>query len=192
MAEVMLVNPAKRRRTKRKTTKRRKNPTRKTVARRSAPVVQRRRRRNPTQPRIMTQITNAAVGAGGALAVDLAMANLPIPATFTATPMMRSATQGAVSLTIGMLIANFSRNKQFGRQIAEGGLTVALHGFAKGAIGPTMGLSGYGDGSLLGYGDGSLLGYEDLAWINPAGAQDFPGYDDLGAMAYDQFDEFEF
>ena len=187
MAELMLVNPRKRRR---KTTRKRRAVAKAPVRRRrrrAAPAPVRRRRRNPAaRTNIMDQVIDASVGAGGALAVDVAMANLPIPAQLTATPTMRAATQGAVSLGIGMLVANFGRKRKLGRQLAQGGLTVALHGMGKGMIGPTLGLSGYGN-DLLGYNDlldaGAYVnGYgEDMGayvngWTSPAAVED-PFYD---------------
>ena len=84
MEQLMLVNPTKR--------KRKKNPGRRpkrrvlTKRRGGKGTIKRdvrRRRRNPTAPPIMGQIQNAAIGAAGALAVDVAMANLPIPAHLT-------------------------------------------------------------------------------------------------------------
>ena len=111
-----------------------------------------------------------------------------------ATPTMRAATQGAVSLALGMLVSNFGKKKKLGRQLAEGGLTVAMHGMGKGMLGPTLGLSGMDD-SLLGYTDESLLGmgmYENMndggiGWVSPAPVSDFG--DDLDEFAaYESFD----
>lgn len=194
MAELMLVNPKRRRR--KTTTKRRRTPvsrSKRSIRRRSNPtkaVRRRRYRRNPVGGKIFDQVANAAVGAGGALAVDIAMANLPLPAQLTASPAMRSATQGGVSIAIGMITAKFLKKAKLGRQIAEGGLTVALHGTLKGLVGPSVGLSGYND-SLLGYND-SLLGYSNYGssgggWVSPAGAEDFPGYSDLGYTDMDDY-----
>lgn len=193
MAELMLVNPSSR---KRRTTKHRK-PTR-TVSRRTtksptrrrravAMAPRRRRRSNPVGGKVVDQVMNSAIGAGGALAVDVAMAKLPLPANLTTTPTMRAATQGVVSIGLGMLVSNFGKKRKLGQQLAEGGLTVALHSMGKGLIGPSVGLSGMDD-SLLGY-DGSLLGYENTdGWLNPAGGQDFPGYADLSDMGEDYYD----
>ena len=195
MAELMLVNPRKRRKSpKRKTVARRKSPTKR---RRKNPIAKspaRRRRRNPVAgTKVMDQIINAATGAAGALAVDVAMARLPIPANLIATPMMRSASQGAVSLAIGMLVSNFGKKRKLGRQLAEGGLTVALHGMGKATIGPAIGLSGIDD-SLLGYED-SLLGVSrfedmngDLGWYGAAPVS--PGFDSYDDSAINgEFDE---
>lgn len=191
MAELMLVNPRKRRKSparkrptsRKKPTRRRRNP----IAVRAKTPIRRRRRSNPIGGRFGEQIMNAAVGAGGALMVDVAMAKLPLPAQLTASAPMKAATQGAVSLAMGMIVAKFGKKAKLGRQIAEGGLTVALHGVGKGMIGPAVGLSGIDD-TLLGMDDTLLgMGYTNTGWINPAGAQDFPGYSDLG---YTEFDDY--
>jgi len=167
MAQLMLVNPRKRRATKRKTSRtiaRRKSPARSRVATVTKTV--RRYRRNPIGGgNVMGQIQSAAVGAAGALAVDVAMAKLPIPVAMTANPTMRAATQGIVSVGLGMLVAKFGKKRALGKQLAEGGLVVALHGMGKGLIGPSVGLSGF-DSGLLGYQDSGLLGvgaYENLS-----------------------------
>lgn len=199
MAELMLVNPKKRRKSKRKSVAKRKSPSH----RRRNPTAKtpvRRRRRNPIGATgVMVQIQNAAVGAAGALAVDVAMARLPLPANLTATPMMRSASQGLVSLAIGMLVANFGKKRKLGRQLAEGGLTVALHGVGKATIGPAIGLAGIDDG-LLGLDDETLLGmgayenmgaYEDLGWVNAAPVSPGMGnFDEDGFGDNEEFDDF--
>lgn len=193
MAEqLMLVNPRKRRKSRRKSIARR--PAKRRVSRRRslAKLAPRRRRRsNPNGGPMTAQIMNAATGAAGALAVDLAMAQLPLPEQLTATPAMRAATQGGVSLMIGMLVANFGKKRKLGRQLAEGGLTVALHGVGKGLIGPTMGLSAYDD-SLLG--DSTLLGGMG-AWHSPGPVSPGPGmssYVDGGMGTYEENDNINF
>jgi hypothetical protein len=81
--------------------------------------------------------------------------------------MGRTAAQGLVSIGLGMAVAKFGKNKRLGVQLAEGGLTIALHGVMKGALAKQMpALAGYDDGLLgndgvLGYDDG-LLGYDDM------------------------------
>ncbi len=172
MAELMLVNP--KRRKKRATSKA--VAKRKPRKRAAAKMPTKRRRRNPAARKsgIMAQVQGAAVGAAGALAVDVAMSKLPIPATMTSTPTMMAATQGAVSIGLGMLVANFGKKRALGRQLAEGGLTVALHAVGKSMIGPSVGLSSYDP--LLGYQDTDLLGYEDLGWYSPAATSEAPSF----------------
>lgn len=176
----MLVNPKKRRKAKRKTASKGVAVRRR---RRASPVAKRKYRRNPS-PRntIMNQVQNAAVGAAGAVAVDVAIAKLPIPANMK-VGAMATATQGLVSIGIGMLTSNVMKNKKLGVQIAEGGLTVALHGLMKGAVAKAIPMAGI-DNGLLGYDDGLLAydemaGYDDLGWMSPAQVDDFDEDDDL-------------
>jgi hypothetical protein len=189
MAKITVANPSrrpsKRRTTKRKTTKRR-SPSRGVAVRKSSTPV--RRRRNPARRRssIMQQVQTSAVGAGGALAVDIAMQKLPFIPENLRTGPMAAATKGAVSVGIGMLVGKFMKNKRLGEQLASGGMTVALYDAAKGMIGPSLGLGDYD--SLLGLGDYSeLLGYQSMNtdsynsgmgdWTNPGVATEFdPDY----------------
>lgn len=169
MASLMLVNPRKRRKA-RKTTVAKRNPSRRrkslsTLAHHKKHSRRRSYRRNPIGGTSVTdQVKGAAVGALGAVGVDLLMTRLPIPATMK-TGAMLHLSQGLVSLGLGMAVAKFGRNKKLGAQLADGGLTVALYAATKSMIGPKLGLSGFetlGD-DLLGYemlGD-DLLGDDD-------------------------------
>ena len=166
MSTLMLVNPRKRRKAKRKTTVAKRNPSR----RRKVGAVAHRKhrrtyRRNPIGGSSLTeQIKGSAIGALGAVGVDLLMSKLPIPASMK-TGAMLHLTQGAVSLGLGMAVSKLGRNKKLGMQLAEGGLTIALYAATKSMIGPKLGLAGFeslGD-DLLGYemlGD-DLLGMDD-------------------------------
>lgn len=180
MAGLMLVNPRKRRSSK----KRRKSPVAK---RRSTGLVKhakrighklKRYRRNPIggTASLGNQVKTAAIGAVGALAVDIAMAKLPIPLSMQ-TGIMKNAAQGAISIGLGMLVAKVGKNRSLGHNLAQGGLTIAIHDGLKGMLaGKVPGLSGIQDlsGDLLGMGD--LLGdggYEDydastVGWMSPA------------------------
>jgi hypothetical protein len=169
MAQLMLVNPRKRRKTAKKARRKTGIVSRASgLARRVSSKV-RRYRRNPIGGSVSsptTQLKNAAIGAAGALAVDVVMSKLPLPANLS-TGMGRTAAQGLVSIGLGMAVAKFGKNKRLGVQLAEGGLTIALHGVMKGALAKQMpALAGYDDGllgndGLLGYDDG-LLGYDDM------------------------------
>lgn len=183
MAQLLLANPRKRR--AKRTTAKRKAPARRrtAVSVTSTKVTRRRYKRNPSPRGIMGQVQGAAVGAAGALAVDVLMAKLPmIPATMK-TGVMGSAVQGAVSIGLGMIVGKFA-NKKLGTQIADGGLTVALHGAMKSAVGPSVGLSGYDDNGLLGF-DSGLLGFQTfdndgMGYINPAPVGDIlDGFQDI-------------
>lgn len=182
MAGLMLVNPRKRRSSikRRKTTshKRRKS-TGLTHHVKRAGAKLRRYRRNPiggSSSSLTNQVKTAAIGAVGALAVDIAMTKLPLPLNMQ-TGIMKNAAQGLVSIGIGMLVSKFGKNKSLGQNLAQGGLTIAIHDGMKGMLaGKVPGLAGIQDlsGDLLGMGD--LLGdggYEDydstsVGWMSPA------------------------
>lgn len=108
----------------------------------------------------------AAVGAGGALALDVALGALPLPATLKTGPMAPLVkVAGAVGL--GM-IASKVVNRRVGEQIAAGALTVQVYNMAKAALvkfggGKIPGLSMYPDGYLNEYvsSDMPALGYVD-------------------------------
>lgn len=177
MASLMLVNPRKRR--KSSATKKRPSSIkrRRSVA---AKPARRKYRRNPIggtgSTSIMSQVKNAAVGAAGAVAVDVVMSKLPLPVNMQ-TGIGRSAVQGLVSLGIGMAVAKFGKNKKLGLNLAEGGLTIALHGVMKGAVNKAVPTLNLADSGLLGYEldgyelNGDLLGaedYDEMGWLSPA------------------------
>jgi len=110
---------------------------------------------------MVDQFTKGAVGAAGALAVDIALQKLPLPAQLTANPIMKAATQGFIGIGLGMLMKKVGKGG-LGKSMAEGAVTVALYNAGKGVIGPQLGLSGIDDG-LLGYSDFD----DDLGYINP-------------------------
>lgn len=163
MAQLMLVNPRKRRKARK--TKARSSPVRalSTSVRRRF----KRYRRNPIKTTGMMQtFQGGAIGAAGALAVDVAMTKLPLPANLT-TGTLAPITKGMVGIGLGMLVAKVGKNKKLGEQLAAGAVTVALYNAGKQMIGPSLGLSGWDDG-LLGWDDG-LLGYDDdLGYYNAA------------------------
>lgn len=169
MAQLMLVNPKKRRKS-RKAKARRRSPSRAlaSVTRKTI----RRYRRNPIKKNDMVQtFTGGAIGAAGALAVDVAMAKLPIPANLT-TGNLAPITKGFVGIGLGMLVSKVGKNKKLGEQLAGGAVTVALYNAGRQMIGPSLGLAGYDDG-LLGWDDG-LLGYYNAA---PTSGGDYADYE---------------
>lgn len=159
MAQLMLVNPRKRHKSK---ARRRKNPSASKSLSTFTRKHFRRRRRNPIRVggNMMQTVQGGAIGAAGALAVDVVMTKLPLPANLT-TGAMASITKGAVGIGVGMLVAKVGKNKRLGEQLAAGAVTVALYNAGKQMIGPSLGLSGWDDG-LLGWDDG-LLGYYNAA-----------------------------
>jgi len=190
MANLLLANP--RRRKARKTVAKRR--TRRTTMKRS--VHARRRRRNPIGGNdLMSQVKNAAIGAAGAIGVDIAMSKLPIPANLKSGPML-PAVKGAVAIGLGMLIGKFGKKRALGKQIAEGGLTVAIHSMAKPMVANMIpgGLSG--DDDLMAYdlmGDDLMGGEDDLFDARSDVSGDFDDDfedDDMGAYV-SGIDDFE-
>lgn len=185
MAQLMLVNPRKRRRVK---AKRKSNPKKRRSLSAFTKRHIRRRRRNPiggvSTKNMMQTFQGGAVGAAGALAVDVAMSKLPLPANLT-TGTLAPITKGFVGIGVGMIVSKFLKNKRLGEQLANGAVTVALYNAGKQMIGPSLGLSGY-DSGLLGY-DSGLLGYSDfsddsdLGWystepVSPWDSDEMNGY----------------
>lgn len=137
MAEMLLLNPRKRRKTT-KTTKRRKkrrsyarnpvNTRRARVSRKARRAsTGRRYRRNParrTNP-LMDQVMNAAMGATGALGLDVIMGAVPLPPQLK-TGMAKHATKGLVAVAAGMMGAAFLP-RGMAEKFTDGALTVVLH-----------------------------------------------------------------
>ena len=161
MAQLMLLNPAKR------PTKRRKaspaqlralaagrraravatNPAprkrRKLRAASTAHTKRRRVRRNPISTGgLMAQIMSAAQGAAGALAVDAVVTYIPFPTSMT-TGTMKHITKAGLAIALGLVGKKFL-GRAAGR-MAEGALTVTAYSAAKEALaGVGMNLSGMG------------------------------------------------
>lgn len=187
MAQLMLVNPRKRRRTVRKT--RAKSPAKRRVARRRNPIQAyatnpaRRRRSRRTNPAkgIMTQVMDASMMAGGAVLTDLISSRLPIPADLK-TGNMAPVVRAGIALSLGFAVEKGLKQKAIGRKMAEGSLVVIAHDFITKQFGSRIGLSayeemaaytdmgGYDDlllnTNLQGYGDNGLLGNGDLLGEN--------------------------
>lgn len=182
MAELMLVNPRKRR-------SRRKSPARRTTS--VTRSVTRRYRRNPVGRDIGKTFKKGAVGGMGALAVDVVMQKLPMIPANLRTGIPGALTKGMVGVGVGMLVGNVMKNKRLGEELADGAVTVALYNAGKSAIGPQLGLSGYDD--LLGYtGDDGLLGmgyYDDGLELSDGMMDDDLGYY-AAAETFEPMDEF--
>jgi hypothetical protein len=143
MAQLMLINPRKRRATKRKaaTTKRRtkrktavtvrSNPTPvrrrrtlKTVAKRS-----RRIRRNPIgMGGVMGMLTDAAIGGVGAVGVNFLFDKLPVPVNYK-TGVMGAAAKAAVAVAVGTFGKKLLGNTA--SKMAAGALTVIAYDLAR-------------------------------------------------------------
>lgn len=109
----------------------------------------------------------AAVGGAGALALDVALGVLPLPANLKTGPMSPLIkVAGAVGM--GMLVSKMV-NRRVGEQFAAGAITVQLYNFAKVMLirvggGKIPGLSMYPDGPMGEYVSGEeipSLGYTD-------------------------------
>jgi len=141
MAQLMLINPRKRR------AKRKAAPAKRRVAVRSNPVppIKRRRsrrtslktvarrsrriRRNPIGLNgIMGTLTDAAIGAGGAIAVNFAFDKLPLPLSMK-SGMVGVASKAALAIALGTFGKKFMGNTA--GKMAAGALTVIAYDLAK-------------------------------------------------------------
>lgn len=164
MSELMLINPRKRKRVRKHKAKRVKHRAKRTFRRKTAGKVitlkrkrtymtnpkRRRYRKNPMsvggfKPAnfIKGTFMPAAVGAAGALGLDMLLGFMPLPAAMK-TPMMRPVIRIVGAVGIGML-AGMVTNKRIGEQVGAGALTVVLYDTLKGFVQtqfPTVNLSG--------------------------------------------------
>jgi len=193
MAQLMLVNPRKRRKTKR----RRKNPVAANPRRRrtrvsTRTVRHRRRRRNPISRRgIMGQIMPAATAAFGALGLDMIWGYAPIPDSLKTGPM-RYVAKAAGAVALGML-AGMVTKKSTADQMSMGALTVVLHSAMRDGMSsymPNIALGEYmGPQESLGYwGSGYNPDYASgmSEYMPPAnggnGAYDMQGMESYSTM----------
>lgn len=118
-------------------------------------------RRNPSARKfnlmgfVKESLMPSAMGAGGALALDLALAYLPLPAMMK-TGVVNSVTRVVGAVGIGML-GGMVMGRKVGEQIGAGALTVVLYDEIKGMLKkamPTLPLSG--------------SDYPSLEYVNPA------------------------
>lgn len=132
--------------TARKTTTSNK-PRRAKASRRSVAVTY---RRNPLPARakgiVAENIKPAAIGAAGALALDVIVAKLPIPATLKTGPASY-AMRGVGAIALGMLAEKVGKLKhETAVSLARGGLTVVLHDAGKAVMRaqfPALALAAY-------------------------------------------------
>lgn len=107
---------------------------------------------NPFSVRGLTgSVMPALIGAGGAIATDVAMAYLPLPAQLQ-SGWMNILTRAAVAIGVGYA-AGAVVNKQIGKEVAAGGLIVVAYGALKQALAPTLGASIKGLSGLADFGD---------------------------------------
>lgn len=169
-AQLLLVNPRRKRKT------RARNPKRRVTARRRNPAKRKRRaiatvtvrarnprrhhaRRNPRRhharrrhnPRsfsvsgIMGQLMPAAIGGAGAVALDIGLGYLPASVPdFLKTGIGNKALKVAGALALGM-IAGKVLGREKGKAVAAGALTVVAYGIIRDVVkqvAPTVALSG--------------------------------------------------
>ena len=162
MPEMLLINPRRRTKAKRKTTarRRRRNPLTATAAktavkRRTNPIAKRavsRRRRNPislgvTRKDFMAGFKDAAVGAAGAVAIDVLMGQinpkLPASMQISATQVgIGDAVKAGLTVMLGKLLNKSTRGMS--QKMATGALTVQAHGLISAYLPDSMKLAGVG------------------------------------------------
>lgn len=181
MAELLLINPAKKKRRKkskrRKTSvKRRRNPMR-AIARVNPRKrrTYRKRRRNPIGGMgnlVQGTIMPSAIAAGGALALDIVMGFLPLPDVVQSGPIKHVA-RGAGAIGLGMIVGMLA-NARTAKLVTTGALTVTMHGAGRELVSrfmPNLDLGAYEDDDIM---DG--LGYSG------------PGYSPLEAYENEDID----
>jgi hypothetical protein len=117
---------------------------------------------------ITSQLVPAAYGAAGAVALDIALGYIPLPAMLT-TGYAKHATRIVGALGIGWLAGKFLRGKS--QAIGSGALTVAVYGLMKDVLvqfAPNV--KGLGD-----YEEISVNGYDDPAGTINAGVGAYLG-----------------
>ncbi len=112
---VYAANPAPRRR------KYKRNP----IAARANPRRRRHYKRNPASLGIMPLLTEATIGAAGALAVNTAVNWLPLPDALN-TGLAKQAVKGAAAVALG-LFGGMVLPRATARKMAAGSLTVTVH-----------------------------------------------------------------
>jgi len=136
MAEMLIMNPAKRKRRKKTVKKRRKVPARRTSSVKRSKSVTRRYRKNPARRSRMkvgnvmtTALIPSAIAAGGAIGLDVIMGYLPVPDNLKTGPM-RHLVKGAGAIGMGMLAGMFLKPKT-AELVTVGALTVVMHNAGK-------------------------------------------------------------
>lgn len=112
----------------------------------------RHRMRNPFSTRgLIGQIAPALIGAGGAVATDVAMAYLPLP-TILQSGWANILTRAAVAVGVGY-VAGMVTSTRIGQEVGAGGLIVVAYSALKQALAPTLGTSIKGLSGLADFGD---------------------------------------
>lgn len=194
-AEVLLINPRSRKRRRKHVAKRRRHTARrhKVVSRRrrsSVVVVGRKvnprrrrrvhalrrhraRRRNPrlfSMGGITSALIPAAIGGAGAVALDVGLSFVPLPAMLQGK-LAKTGVKIAGALALGWVGGKVLGTDK-GKAVTLGALTVVLYGVIKDAIAtvaPGVPLSGVGGGGVD-YADNTIGAYmiPPLGYVNPA------------------------
>lgn len=189
MSEILLVNPRRRRRrtTKRRVT-RRKTRARNPVRRRRRKTTVRRRRRNPaarvSMRTIQRDVMEALQGATGALALDITLGYLPLPANLK-VGFVGTGVKALLAIGLGVVGQNMKLVKPAtAKAFANGALTVVLHDELKKQLAifmPNIPMGEYLNENDLGY-YGS--GYNPSGMYLPNLVDDDMGFDDSGMSEY--------
>jgi len=198
MNEILLVNPRRRKRRKKTTTRRRRrnpvaaNPHRRKRRRKTSV---RRRRRNPaarvTMRTVQRDVMEALQGATGALALDITLGYLPLPANLK-VGFVGTGVKALLAIGLGVVGQNLKIVRPaVAKAFANGALTVVLHDELKKQLAifmPNIPLGEYLDVNDLGY-YGS--GYNPNAgpMYLPDLTEDTMGFEQSGMGEYlDEFD----
>jgi hypothetical protein len=143
MAQLMLINPRKRRATKRKAATKKRTYRKAAVKSNPTPTIRRRRRsslkavarrtrrvrRNPIgMGGIMGMLTDAAIGGVGAVGVNFLFDKLPVPVNYK-TGVMGAAAKAAVAVAVGTFGKKLLGNTA--SKMAAGALTVIAYDLAR-------------------------------------------------------------
>lgn len=176
LPQIVMVNPMAKHRAKHKRSKNRFHH--RASGRRSHNRLRRTRRHrshNPFSSRgLVSAVMPAAIGAAGAIGLDVLMAYLPLPATLQ-TGWMNTLTRAAGAIGLG-LVAGKVMGKSIGHEVAAGGLIVVAYSALKATLAPTLGTSIKGLSGLADFGDyapaysgqsGAMMGQGMGAYMQP-------------------------
>lgn len=164
----LLVNPKKR------------TPKRRAVSKSPALVTKTtisKYRRNPA-PRagqLMATAKEGAIGALGAIAAEVVLSKLPIPASLK-SGQMQPIVSALAAVGVGYAIAKFAKKPALGKTLAQGGVTVALHQSIRPMVSGPLGLV---SGSVGYYGED----FNDMGYAEPV--EVFDAEEELGYFTTD-------
>lgn len=203
MSEILLVNPRRRRRTRKKTTtrRRRRNPVANPRRRRRKTVAKRRttrRRRNPrmTARSVQNQVMDGLQGAMGALALDITLGYLPLPANLKAG-LVGTGVKALLAIGIGVVGSNLKVIKASTAKVwSNGALTVVLHDELKKQVQqflPVIQMGEYLDNNMGYYGSGYNPGPVYLPELTSENLMtDESGFGEYIGGAGDYIDDFSY